>query len=178
MSLVEIEIGRHRWDDMQLPPWDGSTAEDLPPLLLGLARAETKEEVDACDPSGYLFTDAFLNKPAVPAVSVLLAALVDGVGLLARERILNLLLFTAAAEGHSGPLGAGGPDLVEQAHVLMREGLWLLCSEVLHAPTWMAASDAFEVIEVLHEEGDEWVESLRHVVRERFAGGPQDRGEP
>jgi hypothetical protein len=179
MPLVEIEIGRHRWAEMPLSFRQSRTAEGLPAVLLGLARATTKEEVDACDPSDYLLTGPFLNMPAPAAASTMLAALAEGVSLPARERILNLLLLLVGTEGTAAPPDAGWPDLLGEVLAAVREGLWLLCSEVLNAPSVAAASDAFEIIEVLHEEENAaWFESLRRAAGERIREDLRASSEP
>ncbi|MGY0235083.1 hypothetical protein [Longispora urticae] len=160
-----IEIALRDWGSMRCGC--GEPAAHLPDLLARFVRARSVEEMEAVDVRAHVKPDGYLAEPAAPAVSVLLAALAEGVSPVARYEICRLLHGFLAAEG---PTWGVSPDrdLEAECATATRCGLWLLYAEVLSGRDVDTASYAFEVLDLV-EEDRRRLERLRAIAGHRLA---------
>jgi hypothetical protein len=152
VELVELEIARHDW--AALPCGCGRSAAHVAADLSRMARATAPEDADIELLSGHVFIPSVLYEPAVPAVSVALAALADDVAPPAREGFLELLLMLSSGEGQDTDAAARGRDLPAECIAAIRPGVWLLYSEVFSASSVGAAGHAYETLTLVETDAD------------------------
>lgn len=166
MRLVELEIGRHDWAGM--PCGCQRSAEHVGSALLKLAHADSVNKIQLGYIDNHVDVQGVLYEPAVPAVSVALAALADDVAPPARRVFCDLLLNLIAGDGQSQTSRAAGRDLVAECVAAARLGIWTLYSEIFHGESIDARSYCYEIlaqIEVDHGR----IESVQNVVAEGLA---------
>ncbi|WP_354642661.1 hypothetical protein [Kitasatospora camelliae] len=165
MELLEIEVERHDWASMRCGC--GQPAEHLAQEFRRLA-LEDGPPMDGGELSDHVTTPgSLLLEPALPTVSVLLAALADEVPPPHRFGLLEALLFILSAEGQDPSLPRE-TDLVEQCEEAVRAGLWLLYREVLSGESVGAASYAFEILSLV-ESDRERLGRVRAAAGERIS---------
>lgn len=147
MELVELEIACHDW--AALDCGCDRSATHVAADLSRMARATTAEDADIEMLSGHVFIPSVLYEPAVPAVSVALAALADDVAPPAREGMLELLSMLSAGEGQAMDAAARGRDLPAECIAAIRPGIWLLYSEVFAGRSLRAAAHAYETLTLI-----------------------------
>ncbi|MFE1768191.1 hypothetical protein ACFW81_28735 [Streptomyces angustmyceticus] len=152
MKLVEIEIDRHDW--AQLRCACGQPASHVAADLLKMARADGESEIDAEVLEGHAWTSAALFEPALPAVSVALAALADDVSSVSRRIFSELLLLLLAGEGQATYLAHEGRDLIAECTVAAKSGIWLLYAEVISGRCVDTASNSYEALTLIEEDVD------------------------
>ena len=162
MKLVEFEIQRQDWASIRCGC--GESAEHVGPELLRIARGEA-EGLNGLE--GHVFMPSVAFEPALPAVSVALAALADTVGASVREVFAHLLLQILASEGQSIEAARAGMDLLQGCRVVAEGGRWLLYSEVIRGATVDGASYLFEALGLL--EGDlDRLDAIREIASDNL----------
>lgn len=152
MELVELEIARHDW--AALPCGCGGSAAHLAADLSRMAGATTEQDADIELLSGHVFSPVVLYEPAVPAVSVALAALADDLAAPAREGFLELLGMLVAGESQSFEAAARGRDLPAECIAAAQPGIWLLYSEVFAGRSPRAVAEAYETLTLIDADAD------------------------
>ncbi len=158
MEIVETEVGRHAWGDLRCGC--GRSAAHLEADLLRLATAEDKASSDIDSLQGHVFMPSVIFEPAVPVVSVALAALADDVSDDARVAFLYLLLILVGDEGQAVEAWAEGRNLPSECVAAAKGGIWTLYSEVFSGRSVDAASYAYEVLDII-EDDRERLDSVR-----------------
>ncbi|WP_157902826.1 hypothetical protein [Streptomyces jeddahensis] len=138
--LVRAEIGRFDWG--QLRCGCGGTAEHVPGTFERLVEAESAEETLGADLEGHLEVQGELFEVAVPAVSVILAALADPLCDTSRNYLLSVLWRVVLGEAHPSEAALGRTHLAQECHLRAREGLPLIFREAL-------AGDSETAVEIL-----------------------------
>jgi hypothetical protein len=165
VELVELEIARHDW--AALPCGCGRSAAHLAADLSRMARATAAEDADIEILDGHVFIPSVLYEPAVPAVSVALAALADDVAPPAREGFLELLGILSSGESQSADAAARGRDLPAECIAAMRPGIWSLYSEVFAGRSVGAAAHAYETLTVVDTDADR-IARVQHAAGDRL----------
>ena len=152
MKLVEIEIARHDWSQEHCACDQSAVhvAEDL----MRLARADESSDFGTEIFEGHVFVSSFVHGPAVPAVSVALAALADDVSDYARAKFLELLLFLVGDDGQSERAAQEGRNLAAECVAVAKSGIWLLYSEMFSGRRVDAAAYAYETLSLIEENED------------------------
>ncbi|MBQ0894361.1 hypothetical protein KBX37_14855 [Micromonospora sp. U56] len=148
MEIVELEIAGHDWKSLRCGC--GRSAAHLAGDLLKLARAQSDSDVDRVALDGhFMVSPSVLMEPALPMVSVALAALADKTSLAARFTFLKALLFIIAGEGQPFELARQGRDLPAECAAAAQGGIWLLYREVFSGLTMGAVSCAYEILTLI-----------------------------
>ncbi|MFB9547503.1 hypothetical protein [Micromonospora sagamiensis] len=159
MEIVELEIARRDWKSLRCGC--GKRATHLAVDLRELALAEHEHDVRFNVSSGHVMLPSVLMEPALPVVSVALAALADNISVPARHQFLQTLSFILSAETQTFELAGQGRNLVDECRMAAQEGIWLLYREVFAGATVGASSIAFEILTSI----DEDLDRLKHVQR-------------
>lgn len=152
MKLVELEIARHDWPGEHCAC--GRSAEHVAEDLRRLAGAEESSGLGTEVFEGHVFVSSFVHEPAVPVVSVALAALADDVSDYARTKFLELLLFLLGDDGQSERAAEEGRNLAAECAAAAEPGIWLLYSEVFSGRSVDSAAYAYETLSLLEKNED------------------------
>jgi hypothetical protein len=152
MELVDLEITHHDWRSIRCGC--GKSADHLATDLLAVAHAGPQDAIRFDVSSGHVMLPSVLMEPALPVVSVALAALADDTSVPARHQFLEMLLFILSADSQSFELEKEGRDLIEECRVMAQSGIWLLYREVFFGATVGASSQAYEILTFLDEDTD------------------------
>ena len=163
MRLVKLEVDRYDW--AQLRCGCGQSGEHVAERLLEVAMTPPGGDLDFDWLDGHIADSVVLYEPAVPAVSVALAALADDVSPAGRFAFLELLLALVAGESSAWSLAAEGRDIPEECRTAAAGGLWLLYSEVFALRSKGAAASAFEILTIVEPD-----ERRLAMVREVLGG--------
>lgn len=166
MDVVEAEIAGQDWSSLRCGC--GASARHLADDLLRLARAERTDDVECDVLGGHVMRPSVLLEPALPVVSVALAALADQTAPSVRFTFLEMLLLIVAGEGQAAELALQGRDLVEECRMAARSGIWLLYSEVFSGRSVGSASYAYEILTLIDEDEDR-VSRFRVAAGERLS---------
>ncbi|MGC5022736.1 hypothetical protein [Micromonospora sp. DT47] len=151
MEIVELEIAGHDWKSLRCGC--GRSAAHLARDLLKLARAQTDSDVDRVALDGhFMISPSVLMEPALPMVSVALAALADETSPKARFKFLETLLFMIAGEGQPFELARQGRDLPAECAAAAQGGIWLLYREVFSGATLGAVNCAYEILTLIDDD--------------------------
>ncbi|MDO3700958.1 hypothetical protein Q3W71_04605 [Micromonospora sp. C28SCA-DRY-2] len=163
-EIVELEIARNDWDALRCGC--GGSAAHVAEELLALARAEDDARFEVLE--GHVMTPEVLLEPALPVVSVALAALADRVAPPARLKFLEMLLLIVSAESQSAELALLGRDLPGECRSAAATGLWLLYSEVFAGASVGSSSYAYEILTIIEEDPDR-LERVREAAGDRLS---------
>lgn len=166
MELVELEVARYDWDSLRCGC--GGTAAHVAGELLALARAGAEDEARFEVLDGHIMTPEVLLEPALPVVSVALAALAGPASAPARLAFLETLLLIVSAEGQPAELALAGRDLPGECRAAARGGLWLLYGEVFSGRSVGASSYAYEALTIIEEDPDR-LERAREAAGDRLS---------
>lgn len=149
MEIVELEIAGHDWKSLRCGC--GRSAAHLAGDLLKLARAQSDSDVDRVALDDHVMVPpGLLVEPALPVVSVALAALADETSPAARFTFLKTLLVLAGGgEGQTFELDRQGRDLPAECAAAAESGIWLLYREVFSGLTMGAVSYAYEILTLI-----------------------------
>lgn len=128
LTLVELELSRHDWQAMRCGC--PRRADHLKEDLWRLVRAESEEEASLDGLCGHVWLPPLLMEPAVPALSVVLAALETDISLPARVSLLSVMESILGSDGQP-PHVTSGRNLYEERLDVGRAGLWTLYSEAI-----------------------------------------------
>jgi hypothetical protein len=148
MGPVDAEIDHVDWSAIACPC--GQDGEHLADLLRGLLESGTRFDVSSLD--GHVMVSSSIYEPAVPAVSVFLAALAGDAATGTREAALEALLFIMSADGQSADAASAGRDLIRECVESTRLGSWLLYAEIFSGRSVDAAGYAFEVLTLIEND--------------------------
>ncbi|WP_320069888.1 hypothetical protein [Micromonospora sp. RTGN7] len=152
MEIVRLEVAGHDWKSLRCGC--GRSAKHLGKDLLSLARAETDAEAERIALEGHVWQPSVVFEPALPVVSVALAALADNASPAARFIFLETLLFLVGDNGQTGELARQGRDLPAECVAAAQSGIWLLYREVFSGATVGASSYAYEILTIIDEGSD------------------------
>lgn len=157
-SLAEMEIRRIPWSTLRQA---GGTAEQVPHALMDLLSASTPELATNAywRLENHVVVQGQLYQAAEPAVSVLMAALLDDGPRHVRIGVLELLFQILAGEAHESEIALGNRQVGEACRSRASEGLWVLYREWLHGER----DAAREVIELIETDGTR-LDAIRKVV--------------
>ncbi|MFF8592681.1 hypothetical protein ACF061_14755 [Streptomyces sp. NPDC015220] len=158
--LVRAEIGRFDW--RQIRCGCGGTAEHVPGIFERLVEAESAEETFGTDLEGHLEVQGELFEAAVPAVSVILAALADPLCDTSRNYLLSVLWRVVLGEAHPSEAARGRTHLPQECRLRAREGLPLIFREALTGDS----ETAIEILEAVDLD-DERVDHYRRAAENR-----------
>ncbi|MFF3616945.1 hypothetical protein [Streptomyces sp. NPDC002580] len=136
---MKAELDRYDWAALRCACEHG--AAHLAGDFLLLAAAKGRGEAQALGLENHLMIQSFPQEPAVPAASVLMAALAQELSVGARTEILDLLLRLVDNDDE---------DVSEACRQTARQGLWLFYAEIAAArgPDTVAyACDILKLIE-------------------------------
>lgn len=127
--LWEHETQRHPWDKLEAA---SGTARGIPEALRRLLRAETYNAADQAywEIENTAFVQGQLFGSALAVVSVLMAALAEGVPAVSEGKVLDLLYQICAGESHQESAVSG---LREECQRRAREGIWSLYALLVQA---------------------------------------------
>jgi hypothetical protein len=165
-SLVTLELDRYDWANLREI---GGSAEAVPDAIRGLLSAGAPEEFDRFywRLENRVVAQRGLYEAALPVVSVLLAALADGVPSLVKVFVLSLLLEIVAGAPVPEEVAAGNAGLGDACRDAAREGLWLIYRELWVAKRGSGIEDT--AVHILREiELDK--DRLRSVLETRGLG--------
>lgn len=165
-EIVELEIARYDWDALRCGC--GGSAAHVAAELLTLARAGTEDDARFEVLEGHAMTPEVLLEPALPVVSVALAALADQVSPPARFTFLEMLLLIVSAESQPSELALLGRDLPGECRAAARAGLWLLYAEVFSGGSVGSSSYAYEILTIVEEDPDR-LERVRDAAGDRLS---------
>ncbi|MFJ1796626.1 hypothetical protein [Kitasatospora griseola] len=123
-ELVRVELERHGWGAMRCGC--GDSAEHVPLMFEAIVEAETPQDMIGYTLDNHLEFNANLFEVAVPAVSVILAALAGELSTRARDHLLITLWRLAAGDAHNTEQALGRIGLGGECRAKTREGLWLI----------------------------------------------------
>ncbi|MFB9926935.1 hypothetical protein ACFORO_19460 [Amycolatopsis halotolerans] len=150
MKLLHLEITRHDWSREHCAC--GRSATHVADDLMRLARADESSGFGTEIFEGHVFVSSFVHEPAVPVVSVVLAALADDVSDYARAKFLELLLFLVGDDGRSERAEREGRDLAAECAAAAKPGIWLLYAEIFSGRRADAAASAYETLSLIEED--------------------------
>ncbi|MFE8018535.1 hypothetical protein ACFU3O_38150 [Streptomyces antibioticus] len=104
-QLVRAELRRVDWASLECGC--GESAEHVPLLIEAIITAETPQDMIGYTLDGHVEESTIIFECTPPAVGVIMAALAGDLSTLAREVLLQTLLFVAAGSGDYGPAGEG-----------------------------------------------------------------------
>ena len=160
-SLAELEIRRHDWGRLRCGCGDG---KHMAESLRSLITATSVEEAGKVDFSHHTEIGGLLFEVAVPAASVMMAALADGVSEIAESAILNRIWRIADAEPHFTEAALGREDLRASVQSAIREGIWSLY-RALAGPSWRRAEDIIGMVDIQNARFDYFESELRFLNR-------------
>ncbi|MER6536626.1 hypothetical protein ABT215_23025 [Streptomyces sp900105755] len=146
LSAALLELERYDWAQLRCGCGDG--AGHLPVTFRKLLEAKSPEDAVGYRLDGHVEVQSMLFEAAVPAVSVILAALTEELTPFVRSHFLVTLLFAVSGESHSSETGAGRESLDEECYERAREGLWVLYREAMSGDT----ENALDVLEIIEED--------------------------
>jgi hypothetical protein len=164
-SLVELELERHDWGSLREI---AGSAEAVPDALRGLLAARAPAEIDRFywRLENRVVAQGGLYQAALPVVSVLLAALVEGIPSTVKGSVLDLLFEIVAGSPTQEEVEAGNAGLGEACRDAAREGLWLIYRELWSAKSGSAVHDtAVEILRQIERDQDRL-----HLVLQAVAG--------
>lgn len=140
-SVFDVELARHEW--AALACGCGRTAAHIPATFKAIMAFEG--ETGGPSLTDHIEFETNLFEAAVPAVSVMLAALSGPIPAYAREEFLDSLWYLSTGESDSSEDERGRTRLAEACRERMREGIWILYREVFskHGGT------ALEILEMI-----------------------------
>jgi len=140
--LLDLELTRYNWSELNEI---AGPATGIPDAIVALVTARSSEEVNTAywQLENHVVVQGQSFSSAEAVVSVLLAALADGVTGSVKVMTLELLFQIVAGGPHEIEIEAGNADLAERCHRKAREGLWLLYQEAV------AGDGAEQVLEIL-----------------------------
>ncbi|MGW5659344.1 hypothetical protein ACWEWG_04455 [Streptomyces sp. NPDC003758] len=162
--LVRAELGRFDWGKLRCGC--GGTAEHIPEIFERLVEAESAEETFGAELEGHLEVQGELFEVAVPAVSVILAALADTLCDTSRNYLLAMLGSVVLGEAHPSEAARGRTHLDRECQLRAREGLPLIFREALTGDSEIAV----EILEVVDID-DERVDYYRRLAQNRKRKG-------
>jgi hypothetical protein len=173
VRLVDREIARFDWKSLQCGC--GEPATHVADMLRSLADAVDERIIDLDLVDGHIVAPSIVEAPALPAVSVCLAAIADELAPPARLKFLELLLYLVGDNGQPLALAQEGRDLASECRQAAMPGLWLLYSEVLRSGSPAAAGYAYEILSILDEESDDRLSTLRRQASTRLPADIADK---
>jgi hypothetical protein len=141
LALAEIE--RHPWHTLRCGC--GEPAGHVAQMLRTIVQATDPEDHFGAVLSGHLEVDGNLFEVAVPAVSVILAALAGELEPAARNQLVGALCVVVAGEPHHTEVAAGRTHLREECRYHARHGIWT----ILHHGFGKNRDDVVDIIEML-----------------------------
>lgn len=145
LSVVSIELERHGWSDYRCGC--GSNAGHVADTFRKLLSAHVPSDVSSYGLDGHLEVQAMVFEVAVPATSVIMAALMEELPPFVRGHLMVTLLRLVSGESHASEIAAGRVNLQEECIAVVQDGMWLLYREA-------AVGDVENAIDIL-----EFVES-------------------
>jgi hypothetical protein len=162
VRFVDREIARFDWGSLRCGC--GESADHVADILRRLVDAvDDRELLD-----GHIVAPSIVEEPALPAVSVCLAAIADDLPSSTRLRFLELLLYLVGDNGQPLVLVQEGRDLVSECRRAASAGLWLLYSVVLTSGSVAAAGYAYDILSILDEDNDDRLSDLRRHAAARL----------
>lgn len=146
LSAALLELERYDWSQLRCGCGDG--AGHLSVTFRKLLEARSPQDAVGYRLDGHVEVQSMLFEAAVPAVSVILAALTEELAPFVRSHFLVTLLFAVSGESHSSEMGAGRESLDEECYEKAREGLWVLYHEAMSGDT----ENALDVLEIIEED--------------------------
>lgn len=141
-SLFEAELARHDW--AALACGCGRTAAHIPATFKAIMTYEGQTGGPSL--TDHIEVEANLFAAAVPAVSVILAALSGPISAYAREEFLDSLWYISTGKSDPSQDEQGTTSLAAACRERMREGIWTLYQAAFskHAKT---AMDILEMVD-------------------------------
>ncbi|MFD8723909.1 hypothetical protein ACFV2H_39645 [Streptomyces sp. NPDC059629] len=146
LSAPLLELERYDWSQLRCGCGDG--AGHLSVTFRKLLEAKTPQDAVGYRLDGHVEVQSMLFEAAVPAVSVILAALTEELAPFVRSHFLVTLLFAVSGEPHSSEVAAGRESLDGECCDKAREGLWVLYHEAMSGDT----ENALDVLEIIEED--------------------------
>ncbi|WP_175410377.1 hypothetical protein [Streptomyces sp. TRM64462] len=128
-GFAAVEIDRVDWAAFRVL---GGGAHEVPEALRRLVAARSEDEAWEAywRLENAVVVQGALHSAALPAVGVLLAALLDELSADARDLVLELLRQITAGEADGDEVACGNGDLGPRCRDAARKGLWLLYREL------------------------------------------------
>ncbi|WP_405585474.1 hypothetical protein [Streptomyces sp. NBC_01190] len=161
LSAVSIELKRRDWGGYRCGC--GDTADHLVETFKRLLYAEVPEDVVDYGLDGHVEIQSMLFEVALPATSLIMAALMEDLPAFVRAHFLVTLLRIVSGESHSSEVEAGNGDLQEECIDSAREGLWLLYREAMSGDT----QNAIDILEFIDFDEDR-LDFYKSEVRSRM----------
>ena len=129
-DLAKREISRVDWS---LLPVMGDRSSSVPTSLIGLLEARSEDEAEKFywKLENVVVVQGQLFEAAPATVSVLLAALAEGVSSVVKAHVLELIFQLVAGESEEDAVARGNAALGDECRVRAREGIWTLYSELV-----------------------------------------------
>lgn len=122
-ELVRAELRRVDWASLKCGC--GDSAEHVPFLIETIITAETPQDMIGYTLDGHVEESAIIFECTPPATGVIMAALAGDLSTLARDVLLQTLLFVAAGSSDYG-LTAQGAGLGKACRLHAQQGFWRL----------------------------------------------------
>lgn len=139
-ELVRAEIARYDWSRLRCGCMQ--TAEHVAERLSRFASADSYEEILGYTLVDHLEISSNLFEVAVPAASVMLAALAGPVSEYTQEQFASKLLELVYGESHHSETALGRTHLGDEVRYRVREGLWVILNLALN----QNSEDALEIL--------------------------------
>jgi hypothetical protein len=170
--LARKEIERHDWRslrDAHDALGDHEMSALVPDSLRDLLCSQTSEDAHRYywDLENVIVVQGQLYEAAVPAVSVLMAGLLDGVAPEADAYVLELVYQLVAGESAEYEVSHGNPYLGEACRAAAREGLWLLYRDLPRKRLYETIRAIIEIVEPDKSRLAYVLESIRPPRRDR-----------
>ncbi|MEU9946596.1 hypothetical protein [Streptomyces lavendulae] len=122
-ELVRAELGRVDWASLECGC--GDSAEHVPLLIEAIITAEVPRDMIGYTLDDHVEADTIIFECTPPTVGVIMAALTGDLSSLARDVLLQTLLFVAAGSSGDEP-GSEGESLGDGCRRHAQEGFWQL----------------------------------------------------
>jgi hypothetical protein len=122
--LALQENARHRWDELRCGC--GAGAAHIPVILRNLIDDQDPGGFGGESLEGHIEVEGNLFEAAVPAVSVILAALSGELSPSVRSYSLSLLALIVSGESHHTEVSHGRTHLGDECRYKVREGIWVI----------------------------------------------------
>jgi hypothetical protein len=142
-NVFDAELARYDWP--ALACGCGRNAAHIPSAFRAILTFD--EAAGGPSLTDHIEVEGSLFQAAVPAVSVILAALASPITAYARDQFIDSLWYVAHGEPDPTEAAQGRADLVEACRERMREGIWIIYREAFSKRRAETAMDILEMVD-------------------------------
>jgi hypothetical protein len=117
----------------------------VPEIFERILAAESASEAVGYSLDGHLEVETNLFEAAVPAVSVILAALAGPISEFSRGQLIAVLWYIVSGDSHHSEVAFGRSRLGDECRLKAREGIWV----ILHLAVNWHDETAFDILSLV-----------------------------